>query len=568
MVLKLYAQDMSPPCRSVYVTAAALDLELDIIVIDVWKKQQFSETFLKINPHHKIPTLDDDGTIIWDSQAIITYLVCKYGKDDSFYPNNCKVRAVINQHLFYNASVIFPLARKLILKIARQECIDEVDVLETNKMYESLELSLMNSAWLGGDCVTIADFAINPNHTIPALDDEGTIICDSQAIIIYLVTKYGKDDSFYPNDLKARALINETLFYNACVIFPVSKKLILKISARKGVEKRDVLEINNIYQSLERRLKNSAWLGGDSVTIADFAVSSCVTGLDVIEPMDEQKYPSLSTWIKNIKKLPYFHVNEKGLNDIKELISKCLSVSNCSGNRLTITNDVHFLIPRFWQRCWFQFSATYTVSITTHKIKYTSPPVRAVYLTAAALGLKLELIEINLLRGDNKTDSFLKMNPQHSVPTLDDNGTIIWDSHAIIIYLVSKYGKDKSLYPDDHYKRAVIHQRLHFDSGKAFPAFIRIVMPILTGGVKTIPEDLIQETLEVYELLDKFLESSAWVAGDSVTLADLSLLSSITTLNYLVPIDANKYAKIIEWIKRGEKLPYYHANAKGLNCFD
>lgn len=61
------------------------------------------------------------------------------------------------------------------------------------------------------------------------------------------------------------------------------------------------------------------------------------------------------------------------------------------------------------------------------------------------------------------------MNPQHTVPTLDDEGFILWDSHAIMPYLVAKYGKEKSLYPEDLQKRAIIDQRLHFDSNVLAP---------------------------------------------------------------------------------------------------
>lgn len=71
---------------------------------------------------------------------------------------------------------------------------------------------------------------------------------------------------------------------------------------------------------------------------------------------------------------------------------------------------------------------------------------------------------------------FLQLNPQHTVPTLKDGDFAIWDSHAISAYLVDKYGKDDSLYPKDLQKRAVVDQRLHFDSGVVFPRLSAIVV--------------------------------------------------------------------------------------------
>lgn len=99
-----------------------------------------------------------------------------------------------------------------------------------------------------------------------------------------------------------------------------------------------------------------------------------------------------------------------------------------------------------------------------------SPGVRTVLLTAAAIGLDLELKEVDVAANEHRTDEFLSKNPQHTIPTLEDGGNCIWDSHAIATYLIGKYAEDDSLYPKDLYTRAVINQRLHFESGVLFPA--------------------------------------------------------------------------------------------------
>jgi glutathione S-transferase len=52
----------------------------------------------------------------------------------------------------------------------------------------------------------------------------------------------------------------------------------------------------------------------------------------------------------------------------------------------------------------------------------------------------------------------------------------MYHSHAILGYLVNQYGKDDSLYSKEPKKRAVIDQRLHFDTGVLFPRFVTYVV--------------------------------------------------------------------------------------------
>ncbi|XP_017038700.1 glutathione S-transferase 1-like [Drosophila ficusphila] len=199
-----------------------------------------------------------------------------------------------------------------------------------------------------------------------------------------------------------------------------------------------------------------------------------------------------------------------------------------------------------------------------------SPPVRTAKLTLAALGVPYEFVEVNTINRENLSEEFRKKNPQHTVPTLDDDGHFIWDSHAISAYLVSKYGKDDSLYPKDLLQRAVVDQRLHFESGVVYAnALISITKPLFLHGRKNIPKERYDAIIEVYDFVETFLAGNNYIAGDQLTIADFSIISSVSSLQTFVELDTAKYPKVTAWIKRLEQLPYYEeANGQGSRLFE
>jgi len=159
-----------------------------------------------------------------------------------------------------------------------------------------------------------------------------------------------------------------------------------------------------------------------------------------------------------------------------------------------------------------------------------SPCVRTVKLTLKALNLDYEYKEVNLQTGEHLQEDFLKKNPQHTVPVLDDNGTILWDSHAIATYLVDKYAKSDELYPKDLVKRAIINQRLFFDASVIFASLANVSGPFWVNGITVVPQEKLDNLHKGLKLLETFLDSTPYLAGDSLTLADLSAGPTVTAL--------------------------------------
>lgn len=155
----------------------------------------------------------------------------------------------------------------------------------------------------------------------------------------------------------------------------------------------------------------------------------------------------------------------------------------------------------------------------------------------------------------------------HTVPTLDDNGQVIWDSHAIVTYLVGKYGKvNDPLYPTDLFVRAQIDQRLQFETSHLFKALLAAVVPIFYEGKYTIEEKEIAETKKSLEFLEAFLSTNKYVVGNHLTVADLSLIVTVTQLLLIVPIEINNFPRIKNWISEFDELPYFDEfNTQWLN---
>lgn len=195
-----------------------------------------------------------------------------------------------------------------------------------------------------------------------------------------------------------------------------------------------------------------------------------------------------------------------------------------------------------------------------------SAPCRSVLMTAKAVGVDLNLKELDLMAGEHLKPEFIKINPQHTIPTLVDNGFALWESRAIMVYLAEKYAKTDSLYPKCPKKRAVINQRLYFDMGTLYQRFADYYYPQIFAKAPADPEKM-KKMEEAFGFLEIFLTGQDFAAGDSLTLADIALVATVSTYE-VAKFDISKYPHVAKWYKNCKAVtPGIDLNQQGVEAF-
>jgi glutathione S-transferase len=167
------------------------------------------------------------------------------------------------------------------------------------------------------------------------------------------------------------------------------------------------------------------------------------------------------------------------------------------------------------------------------------------------LGLKYERIDAGMEHGVVKTPQYMKMNPNSLVPTIDDDGFVLWESHAIVRYLAAKHGAG-TLWPADLRQRADSDRWM--DWAYTFQAQFRTVF---WGLVRTPPEkrDLkaIEEARtkcgELLAIPDQALSHKPYFAGNSLTIGDIPLGCHVH-LWMRLPIERPAHPNLQRWFDR------------------
>lgn len=181
-------------------------------------------------------------------------------------------------------------------------------------------------------------------------------------------------------------------------------------------------------------------------------------------------------------------------------------------------------------------------------------------LLLSLLKLDHELEQVDLKSGAQKSAQFLALNRFGQVPVLDDAGTVIADSNAILVYLAKKYDTQHRWLPETPVGAAAVERWLSVAAGQiAFgPGAARL---ITLFGAKFNSTEVIDRAHSVLKLIDQELNGRSFIVGETPTIADVSLYSYISS----APegnVDLSAYLEVNAWLRRIEALPGFVAFQK------
>ncbi|EHK66542.1 glutathione S-transferase family protein [Achromobacter arsenitoxydans] len=177
-----------------------------------------------------------------------------------------------------------------------------------------------------------------------------------------------------------------------------------------------------------------------------------------------------------------------------------------------------------------------------------------VELMLSLLEVPHESIDVDLRRREQKLPEFLALNAFGQVPVIDDNGAVVADSTAILVYLAKRYGGEAWL-PQDPVGAAAVQRWLSVASGPlaAGPASARLVTLF---GAPLDADATLARAHALLGVMEGELGRRRFLAGDAPTIADVACYAYVAH----APegnVSLAEYPRIRAWLASIENLPRF-----------
>jgi glutathione S-transferase len=194
-----------------------------------------------------------------------------------------------------------------------------------------------------------------------------------------------------------------------------------------------------------------------------------------------------------------------------------------------------------------------------------SPNSRRVVAVLHHLHLDCDIEVLDISKGEQMQADFLKLNPNHMIPTLVDGDFVLWESNAIMQYLCSK-APNNALWSANPRVQADINrwlfwQAAHFGSACSVMIFERVIKKLFMSAEADLQEIAKGEERfhRFAQVLELHLKGREWMVGDAVTLADFSV-GSFLDLAEMAQYPMTPYTEIPRWYSNVQQLPAWKSS--------
>ncbi len=188
-----------------------------------------------------------------------------------------------------------------------------------------------------------------------------------------------------------------------------------------------------------------------------------------------------------------------------------------------------------------------------------SPNTRKIQALAAHVGVPVELVLVDLSKGEQKKPDYLAINPAGRTPTLVDGDLELSESNAILQYVAG--AKPSSLWPDDRRQRADITrwqcwQLAHWDEGCVGLIRENVIKKVMGMGAPDPAAVKAAETAFARDasVLDRHLATQQYLVGNTLTIADFAVAAPLAYAE-AASLPLSDYPNIRAWYARIASLP-------------
>jgi glutathione S-transferase len=202
------------------------------------------------------------------------------------------------------------------------------------------------------------------------------------------------------------------------------------------------------------------------------------------------------------------------------------------------------------------------MTITLYELE-PSPHARKVRLLAAELGIPLHKVAVDPRIGETRTPDYLAMNPNGRIPTLEEDGFVVWESPAILKYLAAKQ-PERGLAGADAKTQALVDQWICWWVGGPEAALIALAWELLIkpnvlkqpGNDPGIIADAHARLDRFLPVLDQQLATGDYVVGP-LSVVDFLIGPWLDTAPGRLGFDISAYQNIAAWLERLRAKPYW-----------